>query len=78
MLFRTKINTVRKMTGNDASKFLTNDGKLKGLFGCQRNATVNLGNELKGEAASFAFIPCACIDEPCTGGAIESDWRLIA
>ena len=74
MLLCTKINTVWKTIGDDTPNALTNNGKLERMCRCQRYTTVNLSHELKSEAKSLTFIPCACFDELCTGGTMKSDW----
>lgn len=73
MLFRTKINTVRKTIGDNAPNILANDGKLERMFGCHRYATVYLSHKLTSKAKSLAFIPCTCFDELCAGVAMKSD-----
>lgn len=35
MFLRAEINTVRKMTGDDASYVFANNSKLEGAFGCK-------------------------------------------
>jgi len=76
MLFRTKINAVWKMFGDGTPNVPVNNCKLERVFRCQRYATVNLSNEFKTEATSFAFIPCACFIKLGTGGKIKSDWQV--
>ena len=73
MLLRAKINAVRKTIGDDTPNVLANNGKLERLFGCQRYATVYLGDEFKTKAQSLAFVPRTCFDELCAGGAMKSD-----
>ncbi len=40
---------------DDTPNFFANNGKLERMFRCQRHATINLGNELKGKANSLGL-----------------------
>ena len=68
-----KINAVWKTIGDDTPNVLTNNGKLEGVFRCQRYATVNLGHKLNSKTDSLVLIPRTCFDELCTGGTMKSN-----
>jgi hypothetical protein len=58
MFLRAKINAVWKTMRDDTPNFFANNGKLERMFRCQRHATINLGNELKGRARPIRLVSC--------------------
>ena len=61
--------------GNDTPNVFANNGKLEGVYRCQRYTTVNLGNELKGKTNSLGILPLTYFDELCTGGTMKCNWQ---
>src|SRR3989338_1798692 len=73
MFLCAKINAVWKTIGDDTPNALANNGKLEGVFRCQRYATVNIGHELNSKTNSLGLIPRTCFDELCTSGTMKSN-----
>jgi len=76
MFLCAKINTTGETMGDDMPNVFANNGKMEGLFRCQRDATVNLGNELNSPINSLGLIPRTCFTQLCTDGTMKkSNWQ---
>lgn len=68
---RTVVHRIWKPIRDDTADAIVGGSKKLWLFCCERNAMVNLCDELHSKVGSPKFIPSSSLDELCAGSVTE-------